>query len=140
MFSCISISPMYVTDQEEALRFYVDTLGFEVEADVDFGHMWWLTIHLPSDPDRAVLLQRIGDQTPTAGAETADMLRELTERGAASWMILATDDCHGTHAKLVAAGAEVVEEPTERPYGVDMAIRDPFGNQIRITERNDWNG
>lgn len=140
MFTGITITPMYVTDQEEARRFYVDVLGFEVESDVDFGHMRWLTVRLPTDPGRSVLLQRIGDQSPTASAETAELLRELTERGTTSWMILGTDDCLKTHAQLVEHGAEIVEEPTERPYGVDMAIRDPFGNQIRITQRNDWSG
>ncbi|NLS09168.1 VOC family protein [Nesterenkonia sp. MY13] len=140
MFTGITITPMYVTDQDQALEFYTEKLGFEVEADVDFGPMRWLTVYLRQDPARQVLLQRIGDTTPTAGPETADMLRELTERGGSSWMILSTDDCRTTHQQLAERGVEIVEEPTERPYGVDMAIRDPFGNQIRITERNDWTG
>lgn len=131
---------MYVTDQDQALEFYSGKLGFEVEADVDFGPMRWLTVQLPQDPARQVLLQRIGDTTPTAGPETAGMLRELTERGGSSWMILSTDDCRATHRQLAERGVEIVEEPTERPYGVDMAIRDPFGNQIRVTQRNAWTG
>lgn len=55
-------------------------------------------------------------------------------------MILGTDDCYATYQQLVERGVEIVEEPTERPYGVDMAIRDPFGNQIRITQRSAWTG
>lgn len=136
MFTGITITPMYVTDQDQALAFYTEKLGFEVDADVDFGPMRWLTVQLPKDPTRQVLLQRIGDTTPTAGPETAEMLRELTERGGSSWMILGTDDCYGTYQQLVDRGVEIVEEPTERPYGVDMAIRDPFGNHIRITQRS----
>ncbi len=140
MFTGITITPMYVTDQDQALAFYTEKLGFEVETDMDFGPMRWLTVQLPKDPARQVLLQRIGDTTPTAGPETAELLRELTERGGSSWMILGTDDCYATYQQLVERGVEIVEEPTERPYGVDMAIRDPFGNQIRITQRSAWTG
>lgn len=82
MFTGITITPMYVTDQDQALAFYTEKLGFEVETDMDFGPMRWLTVQLPKDPARQVLLQRIGDTTPTAGPETAELLRELTERGA----------------------------------------------------------
>lgn len=131
---------MYVSDHEEALDFYAEKLGFEVADDVDFGHMRWLTVRLPQDPERQVLLQRIGDTTPTAGAETTEMLRELTERGGSSWMILSTDDCYAAYARLVERGVEIVEEPIERPYGIDMAVRDPFGNQIRITQHTSRTG
>ena len=134
MFSTIRLTPMYVTDQDEALLFYVDKLGFEVATDADLGNMRWLTVRLPSDPDREVLLQRIGDRTATGTPETARMLRELTERGTTSWMILATDDCRAAHRTLVDRGVEITQEPTEQSYGIDMAIRDPYGNQIRISQ------
>lgn len=134
MFTRIGITPMYVTDQNQALGFYIGKLGFEVETDVDLGNMRWLTVHLPSDRDRSVLLQLIGDRTATGTPETAEMLRELTERGTSSWMILNTDDCHAAYAALVDRGVEIIQEPTVQIYGTDMAIRDPFGNQIRITE------
>lgn len=136
MFTRIRLTPMYVTDQAQALEFYVDRLGFEVTNDVDLGNMRWLTVRLASDPDREVLLQRIGDHTATGTPETADMLRELTERGTSSWMILATDDCRETHRTLVSRGVEIIQEPTEQFYGIDMAIRDPFGNQIRISQES----
>jgi len=139
MFTGIAITPMYVLNHEEALDFYCGKLGFEVDTDLDFGHMRWLTVGFPQDPGRLVLLQRIGDTTPTAGPDTSEMLRELTERGGSSWMILNTDDCHATYATLAERGVEIIEEPTERPYGIDMAIRDPFGNQIRITQGTEWN-
>lgn len=80
---------------------------------------------LPSDPRRAVLLQRIGDRTATGTPETAEMLRELTERGTTSWMILDTDDCKATFAELSKKGVDIIQEPTEQMYGIDMAIRDP---------------
>ena len=128
MFTNIRITPMYVTDQDQALAFYVDKLGFEVETDVDLGSMRWLTVCLPVARDRVVLLQRIGDRTATGTPETAEMLRELTERGTSSWMVLTTDDCRATYAALVKEGVDIVQEPTVQMYGTDMAIRDPFGN------------
>lgn len=134
MFTDIAITPMYVTDQDAALDYYTEVLGFVVDTDVDLGAMRWLTVALPAAPGRQVLLQRIGDTTATASAETADLLRELTERGTSSWMILASDDVDADHERLRSAGAEVIQEPATRPYGRDMAIRDPFGNQIRITQ------
>lgn len=133
MFTDIAITPMYVTDQDTALEFYVDQLGFELDTDVDVGNMRWLTVRLPGTT-RRVLLQRIGDETATADQESAAMLRELTERGTTSWMILETDDCDRVFRTLGQRNVEIIEEPTERPYGIDMAIRDPFGNQIRITQ------
>ena len=136
MFTDITITPMYVTDQDEALAFYVDKLGFVLDTDADLGTMRWLTVHLPANPDRQVLLQRIGDATATGSPETAAMLRELTERGSSSWMILATDDVRADHERLVAAGVEITQEVIEQPYGLDLAIRDPFGNQIRVTQRS----
>ncbi|HLR95734.1 MAG TPA: VOC family protein [Jiangellaceae bacterium] len=133
MFTDIAITPMYVTDQDAALKFYVEQLGFELDTDVDLGNMRWLTVRLPT-MTRRVLLQRIGDETATGSQETAAMLRELTERGTTSWMILETDDCQQVFKTLEQRDVEIIEEPTERPYGTDMAIRDPFGNQIRITQ------
>ncbi|MFW5415227.1 VOC family protein [Nocardiopsis sp. CNT-189] len=134
MLKDIAITPMYVTDQDAALEFYVKRLGFAVDTDADLGNMRWLTVALPSAPKRMVLLQRIGDTTATGSAETAERLRELTELGTTSWMILESDDVDAEHERLRKAGVEITEEPTTRPYGRDMAVRDPFGNQIRITQ------
>lgn len=134
MFTDIAITPMYVTDQDQALAFYVDQLGFVVDTDVDLGNMRWLTVALPAAPQRRVLLQRIGDRTATASPAAADALRELTEQGTTSWMILASDDVEADHTRLREAGVEIIEVPSSRPYGRDMAVRDPFGNQIRITQ------
>jgi len=134
MFTDIAVTPMYVTDQDAAVEFYVDKLGFVIETDMDLGNMRWLTVVLPSAPKRMVLLQRIGDETATASRETADLLRELTERGTSSWMILESDDVDADFTRLQAANVEIIDEPMTRPYGRDMAVRDPFGNQIRITQ------
>ena len=137
MFTDITITPMYVTDQDAALAFYRDKLGFVLDTDADLGTMRWLTVCLPAAPQRQVLLQRVGDATATGSPETAALLRELTERGTTSWMILASDDVRADHERMVAAGVEVTQEPIVQPYGTDMAIRDPFGNQIRITQRSE---
>lgn len=134
MFTDIAITPMYVTDQDQALEFYTNKLDFRVETDMDLGNMRWLTVVLPAAPSRMVLLQRIGDNTATASAATAGALRELTEQGTTSWMILKSDDVDADHARLREAGVEIIQEPLTRPYGRDMAVRDPFGNQIRVTQ------
>src|SRR5699024_2225485 len=132
MFTDIAVTPMYVTDQDAAVEFYVDKLGFVVDTDVDLGNMRWLTVVLPSAPKRMVLLQRIGDETATASRETAGLLRELTERGTSSWMILESDDVDADFTRLQAANVEIIDEPTTRPYGRDRAVRDPCGNPIRM--------
>lgn len=129
----IAIHSIYVLDQDEALDFYVGKLGFEVEADVDMGFMRWLTILLPSDPGRRILLSLPGG--PMMSDEAATALRDLLTQGALGMAAnLTTDDCHATFEELSAKGVEFTEEPTRQPYGIDCALRDPFGNQIRITQ------
>ncbi|MDO0930023.1 VOC family protein [Streptomyces sp. TG1A-8] len=133
MFTAITHSQIYVLDQDEALRFYVGTLGLEVAADVDMGFMRWLAVSVPDHPERQVLLERPGP--PAMSAETAEQVRELVTKGAmGGWLILTTDDCRGTYEKLLARGVEFTEEPTERPYGIDCGLRDPFGNRLRFTQ------
>jgi catechol 2,3-dioxygenase-like lactoylglutathione lyase family enzyme len=133
MFRSITHSGIYVLDQDKALDFYVGTLGFEVRADVDLGFMRWLTVGVPGDPDREVLLERPGP--PALSEATAAQVRDLVTKGAAGLaLILRTDDCRKTYEELRAKGVEFTEEPTEQPYGVDCALRDPFGNHIRITQ------
>ncbi|TCP48485.1 putative glyoxalase superfamily protein PhnB [Tamaricihabitans halophyticus] len=133
MFSKISITSVTVLDQQQALDFYVGKLGFQVTADVDMGFMRWLTIALPTDPDRHLLLEVPG--SPQHSAETAAQLRDLVTKGALGAVaILNTDDCQATYDKLRADGVEFTEEPTEQPYGIDCALRDPFGNHLRITQ------
>jgi predicted enzyme related to lactoylglutathione lyase len=133
MLNTISHHGIYVLDQDEAVDFYVGKLGFEVSADVDLGFMRWLTINLPSDPGRQVLLERPG--SPMMSEETAVEIRSLLTKGAMGLaFILTTDDCRKTCEQLKAKGVEVTQEPTEQPYGIDCGIRDPFGNAIRITQ------
>lgn len=133
MFKAISHHSVHVLDQEEALDFYCGKLGFEVTSDVDLGFMRWLTIALPSDPGHHIMLEVPGP--PTASDEVAAQLRDLLTKGAlGAAAILTTDDCRATYEQLRAKGVEFTEEPTERPYGIDCALRDPFGNHVRITQ------
>ncbi|GAA4407857.1 VOC family protein [Tsukamurella soli] len=133
MFTSIAITSVPVLDQQEALDFYVGRLGFVVHDDVDMGFMRWLTIALPAEPDRQLLLEV--PAPPRLSEETAAQVRELVTKGAlGTAAILNTDDCRGTYADLSARGVEFTQEPTEQPYGIDCALRDPFGNHIRITQ------
>jgi len=133
MFTAITHSQIYVLDQDEALDFYVGKLGLEVNTDADLGFMRWLTVNVPGQPDREVLLERPGP--PRLSEETAEQVRELLTKGATGgFLIFRTEDCRKTYETLKAKGVEFTEEPTERPYGIDCGLRDPFGNSIRFTQ------
>ncbi|MGW1199572.1 VOC family protein [Streptomyces sp. NPDC002536] len=133
MFNAITQSQIYVLDQDEALDFYVGKLGLEVAADVPLGFMRWLTVSVPGEPGRQILLEKPG--APAMSEETAQQVRELVTKGAmGGWLIFTTDDCRKTYETLLARGVEFTEGPTERPYGIDCGLRDPFGNRIRFTQ------
>jgi predicted enzyme related to lactoylglutathione lyase len=127
----ISRSQIYVLDQDQALDFYVGKLGMEVNTDQDLGFMRWLTVNIPGDPEREILLEKPGP--PALDPATAEQVRELLTKGATGgFLFFTTDDAHKTYEDLVAKGVDITDEPTERPYGIDFGIRDPFGNRIRI--------
>jgi catechol 2,3-dioxygenase-like lactoylglutathione lyase family enzyme len=129
----ITHSSVFVLDQDEALDFYVNKLGFEVNTDVDMGFMRWLTVNVPGEPDRQVLLEKPGP--PAHDDATAEQVRELLTKGATGFALgIATDDLHKTYETLKAKGVEFTDEPTERFYGIDCGVRDPFGNNIRIVQ------
>ena len=132
MLNSITHSSIFVLDQDEALDFYVGKLGLELHTDADLGFMRWLTVNVPGDPDREIALIRPG--MPDLDEATAEQVRELVTKGALGFVIFATDDCRATYEKLVAKGVEFIQEPMERFYGTDCALRDPFGNSIRITQ------
>ena len=133
MFNAITHSAVYVLDQDEALDFYVGKLGLEVTADVDLGVMRWLTVGVPGQPGREILLERPGP--PAHDDATAEQVRELVTKGAMGLgFILTTDDCRRTYEELRARGVEFTQEPVEHFYGIDVGLRDPFGNHLRITQ------
>ncbi|KAA2252592.1 VOC family protein [Solihabitans fulvus] len=133
MFNAITHSQIYVLDQDEAVDFYVGKLGLEINSDVDLGFMRWLTVSVPGDSGRQILLEKPG--APALSEETAQQVRELVTKGASGGtLIFSTDDCQGTYETLLARGVEFTEEPTDRPYGIDCGLRDPFGNNLRFTQ------
>ena len=133
MLTSITISQVYVPDQDQALDFYVGKLGFEVTNDMQFGPMRWLTVALPGQPDRALLLEKPGP--PSMSEETAAQVRDLISKGAAGGhLFFRTDDAYKTHAELKEKGVEISEEPVEQIYGIDFGLRDPFGNHLRIAQ------
>ena len=121
-------------DPDASLAFYRDTLGFEVRSDVGYGGMRWITVGPAEQPDMSIVLE-----PPAADPGITDDERrtivEMMAKGTYARIILATADLDGAFARLEAGGADVVQEPTEQPYGVrDCAFRDPAGNLIRINE------
>jgi catechol 2,3-dioxygenase-like lactoylglutathione lyase family enzyme len=121
-------------DPEAALAFYRDALGFEVRNDVGYRGMHWITVGPPGQPGTSILLA-----PPTADPGVTDderrTIAEMMAKGTYGWILLATADLNGTFEKVQAGGAEVVQEPTEQPYGIrDCAFRDPAGNLVRIQE------
>jgi catechol 2,3-dioxygenase-like lactoylglutathione lyase family enzyme len=136
MYNSISRSQIFVLDQDEAVTFYVDTLGLEIASDVDLGFMRWLTVRVPGDPNREILLERPGP--PAMDETTAAQVRELVSKGAmGGWLCLTTDDAMATFATLRDRGVDITDEPSPKPYGIDFGIRDPFGNAIRIGQMFD---
>ena len=136
MLTQLATVQVWVHDQDEALAFYTDKLGLELRDDVtlpELGDFRWLTVGPPAQPDISVVLMTIPGP-PVFEAETADQLRDLMAKGAVGTLFLTTDDCHAAYRELRDRGVEFVEEPEERPYGIDSSLRDPSGNSIRVTQ------
>jgi len=137
MLTGLTITQIYVPDQDQALDFYVGKLGFEVTNDMQFGPMRWLTVALPGQHDRAILLEKPGP--PSMSEETAAQVRELIAKGAAGGhLFFRTDDAYKTHAELKEKGVEITEEPVEQIYGIDFGLRDPFGNHLRVAQMKEF--
>lgn len=133
MLNSIHISHVFVADQDKALDFYVGKLGLEVSHDQDLGFMRWLTVRVPGQPGRDILLEKPGP--PAMDESTAQQVRELVAKGASGFTIgFTTNDCRKTYQGLLSKGVEFTQEPVEQPYGIDMGVRDPFGNHIRIVQ------
>jgi catechol 2,3-dioxygenase-like lactoylglutathione lyase family enzyme len=132
----IANAQLWVHDQEEALAFYTEKLGFEVRSDVtlpEMGDFRWLTVSPPGQEDVAIVLMAIPGP-PMMDEETTRQVEELMAKGYAGTAFLTTDDCQGDYEQLKARGVEFTETPEERPYGIDCGFRDPSGNSIRLTE------
>ncbi|KUJ55933.1 glyoxalase [Streptomyces sp. NRRL F-5122] len=122
-------------DPEASLAFYRDTLGFEVRNDVGYGGMRWITVGPADQPGTSIVLEPPAAD-PGVTEDERRTIVEMMAKGSYARVLLATPDLDGTFARLRTAGVEVVQEPTEHPYGVrDFAVRDPAGNLIRINRQ-----
>lgn len=127
---------VWVHDQDEALAFYTEKLGMELRDDVtleEVGDFRWLTVGPVGQPDVALALMAVPGP-PVFEPDTAEQVKTLMAKGVAGGLFFSTDDCRATYEELKGRGVEFTEEPSERPYGVDAAIRDPSGNSIRLVQ------
>ena len=130
---------VWVHDQDEALAFYTEKLGFEVQTDAtlpELGDFRWLTVSPAEQPDFAIVLMAIPGP-PVMDEEVANQVRSLLAKGFAGTVFLTTEDCQASYEELKARGVEFTEEPEERPYGIDCGFRDPSGNSLRLTQINE---
>jgi catechol 2,3-dioxygenase-like lactoylglutathione lyase family enzyme len=132
MFDAVTHYSIWVTDQDEALEFYVGKLGLKIHTDVQLDFMRWLTVSLPDRLDPQIILAPLAP--PIIDPANADRARDLLSKGFMGNFILSTPDCRATYERLLAAGVEFTQEPVEQPYGVECVARDPFGNQIRMAQ------
>ena len=133
MITKLNVTSVRVLDQNEALDFYVNKLGLEVGRDIKQGSFRWLTVRVPGDPGTEIFLEEPGP--PVHDEATAAQLRELITKGAMGSLVFLADDVRGLYETLKARGvADFTQEPTEHFYGIDMGVRDPFGNAIRILQ------
>ena len=126
---------LWVHDQDEALAFYTEKLGFEVRADVtvaELGNFRWLTVAPPGQDEFSLVLMAIPEGM--MDADTHRQVNDLMGKGFAGTLFLTTDDVRRDYEDLKGRGVEFTEAPEERPYGIDSGLRDPSGNSIRLTQ------
>ena len=134
MISKLNVTSIKVLDQDEALDFYVNKLGLEVAQDFKQGPVRWLTVRVPGDPDTEIYLEK--PEPPAYDEATAEQLRELITKGAVGWIAFQTEDTRALYETLKPRGVtDFTQEPTEHFYGIDLGLRDPFGNAIRILQQ-----
>ncbi|MEZ5230571.1 MAG: VOC family protein [Acidimicrobiales bacterium] len=132
MITNVSLISVWVTDQDEALAFYTDVLGFEVGDDLTLGPDFrWLTVRHPSQPELHLHLTTPGKPLPD---DLIEAMRRAQAEGGLPGVGLTVDDCRQTHRELVAKGVEFLQEPQDRPYGVEALMRDNSGNWIVLVE------
>jgi catechol 2,3-dioxygenase-like lactoylglutathione lyase family enzyme len=136
MITNISLTTVYCLDQTETRDFYVDVLGFEPRADVTMGEGFrWVTVGHPSQPELDITFMRPG---PPLDGDAADFVRRQLEKGQMGGLGLTVDDCHKTYEELKAKGVTFLQEPSDRPYGIEAVIRDNTGNWLVLVEPRDY--
>jgi predicted enzyme related to lactoylglutathione lyase len=129
----VSHMNVFVLDQERAKEFYTATLGFEVRNDVSLDGFRWLTVGPRDQPDLNILLAR--PDPPMFSEEDAQLLRSLVAKGSMAGGVIETDDCRATYEHLKERGVTFLQEPAERPYGIEALFRDDSGNWFSLTQR-----
>jgi predicted enzyme related to lactoylglutathione lyase len=123
-----------VDDPDKAIVFYRDVLGLEIRNDVSYGELRWVTVGSPAQPDVDIVLEP-PTANPTMSADDRGAVLDLMAKGLYGRMVFWTDDCDETFERISQAGADVVQEPIDQPFGVrDCAFRDPAGNEIRFNQ------
>lgn len=136
MITNVSLATVWVTDQDSALDFYVNKLGFVPGTDVPMGpDSRWVTVTHPDHPELELTLMKPG---PPIDAQAAEFLRDQLAKGGIGGLGLKVDDCHKTFAELSAKGVTFLQEPAERPYGVEAVIRDDSGNWLVLVEPREY--
>lgn len=132
MIQAVNVVGLYVRNQDEALAFYVEKLGFRVHTDIRNGNYRWLTVQLPEQPSFQLGLFVPG--SPMHDAATAQTLDEVVAKGAMPPLVLTVEDCRAAYERLRASGVEFIQEPVERYGAVDAGFRDPSGNGWKMIE------
>jgi predicted enzyme related to lactoylglutathione lyase len=134
----IANTQLWVHDQDEALAFYTDKLGWEVRSDVtmaEMGNFRWLTVGPVGQEDFSVVLMAVPGE-PVMEPGTRQQVLDLAAKGFAGTVFVTTEDCRASYEELKSRGVEFSEEPEERPYGIDAGFHDPSGNSFRLTQVN----
>jgi predicted enzyme related to lactoylglutathione lyase len=138
MITRLSHATVYVLDQEAALKFYRDKLGFEVRTDMTMDNGFrWLTVGPKTQPDLEIVLMAV-KESPMFPAERVAQLRTLIESGIIGAGVLEVDDCHKTYEELKARGVEFMMPPAERFYGIEALFKDNSGNWFSMTQHKPW--
>jgi catechol 2,3-dioxygenase-like lactoylglutathione lyase family enzyme len=133
MITRLSHASVWVLDQDSAKAFYTEKLGFEVRNDTELDGLRWLTVGPKSQPEVEMILAY--PAPPMFDGETGATIRGLVAKGSLGAGVLATDDCQATYEELEAKGVEFIQEPAERPYGIEAIFRDDSGNWFSLTQR-----
>jgi uncharacterized glyoxalase superfamily protein PhnB len=133
----LSTTQVWVRDQDEAVSFWTDKVGFEIKEDVtipELGNFRWVTVGPKGDQGTAIVLMAVPGQ-PVMDDTTKAQVESLVAKGFATGLFFTTDDAQGVYDRLSASGVDVVDKPTEQPYGLDFGFRDPSGNHYRVAQR-----
>jgi catechol 2,3-dioxygenase-like lactoylglutathione lyase family enzyme len=131
----VAISTVWTTDQDASLAFFTEKLGFELRTDIPMGTMRWVTVGVPGQSDHELTLMSLDG--PGLDPESAQMLTTLVTKGVLGAAVLRTDDCRAEHKRLTELGVEFIQEPQERPYGIEAIFRDPSGNWYSLTQETE---